>query len=110
MKRNSTEFYILTKFDGLVKVYGSTYDDYTFFLPSNAKENEHLKNVCGYASGDYFLIDKQTGLSVCYSAKLRDLSGKYLSVEEKYRNHRKSDKYPVQIEEYRLKMAEILKD
>ena len=57
-------------------------------------------------NGIYHLVDKETGLSICKSRKLKDLQPLYHERELAYETYKRTDAYKIKVERFeKLKVA-----
>ena len=69
------------------------YDELTYYVSSLINnDNEYIKEYC--------IIDKNTGIAVCYGKNKKELIEKYEKIKEKYEKFRELNYYKKLINQY----------
>ena len=83
-------------------------DDGIIVIQVDGKTPAYCNSVFYYKdeNGIYHLVDKETGLSICASKKLKDLEKKYHERESWYKGYTKTDAYNIKKERFeKLKLV-----
>ena len=90
------QFRLLNSDDGMIvdEVDGKT--------PAYCHSAFYYKNEIGV----FHLVDKETGLSICQSRRLKDLESKYHERELAYETYKRTDAYKIKVERFsKLKLV-----
>ena len=83
-------------------------DDGIIVIQVDGKTPAYCNSVFYYKSenGLYHLVDKESGLSICVSKKLKDLEKKYHERELQYEMCKRTDAYKIKVERFeKLKLV-----
>lgn len=78
-------------------------DDGFIVIEVDARSCKYCNSAFTYKGDNcYFLVDRNTGLSIAKSKKLKDLEEKYHQRKEKYEQVQKTDAYKIKVERFNL--------
>ena len=78
-------------------------DDGIIVIQVDGKTPAYCNSVFYYKdeNGIYHLVDKESGLSICASRKLKDLQCKYHERELAYETYKRTDAYKIKVERFK---------